>query len=42
MAAPAATTAILVLFYSTIIAAIVIPFRSEITRMTAGTGWRVL
>ena len=37
-----AGTAILVLFDGTIASAIVIAFTSEITRMTAGTEWRVL
>jgi hypothetical protein len=37
-----ASGAILVLFDGAILSAIVIPFTSEITRMTAGTGWRVL
>jgi len=41
MTSPAAAAAILVLFDSTASSANVIPFTSEITRMTAGTEWRV-
>ena len=36
-----ATGTILILFDSAIISAVVIAFTSEITRMTAGTEWRV-